>query len=235
MNRGAALLALVAALAGAALPARAEAPACRQALALALDVSGSVDRHEYRMQLDGLAGALLDPEVQQALLQMPEAPVWLTVFEWSGQNQHRLVLRWTEVTGPDTIADIAATLRATQRQLKSQATGLGSALVQGGTLLAQRPGCWQRTLDVSADGESNDGPRPREVKGAPVLAPVTINALVIGEGDEVEPLARYFKAEVLRGPGAFVEAAQGYADYQAAMTRKLLRELMGLNVARAGD
>ena len=39
-----------------AAPAAAQ---CRQALALALgpDVSGSVDKVEYRLQLDGLAGA----------------------------------------------------------------------------------------------------------------------------------------------------------------------------------
>ncbi|MCX8955594.1 DUF1194 domain-containing protein, partial [Ruegeria sp. NA] len=36
---------------------------CRQALALGLDVSGSVDSREYRLQLDGLASALTRPEV----------------------------------------------------------------------------------------------------------------------------------------------------------------------------
>ena len=47
---------------------------CRQALALGLDVSGSVDALEYRLQLDGVAGALLDPEVIGAFLAFPDAP-----------------------------------------------------------------------------------------------------------------------------------------------------------------
>ena len=55
--------------------------ACRQALALGLDVSSSVDDTEYRLQLDGLAAALLKPEVRAAFLALPDAPVRLYVFE----------------------------------------------------------------------------------------------------------------------------------------------------------
>ena len=68
-------LALLAALA--AGPALAD---CRQALALALDRSGSVDEREYRLQVRGVARALGTPEVRARLLAMPEAPVRLMVF-----------------------------------------------------------------------------------------------------------------------------------------------------------
>ena len=47
--------------------------ACRLALALGLDVSGSVDAAEYRLQLDGVAAALTDEDVQAALFAMPGA------------------------------------------------------------------------------------------------------------------------------------------------------------------
>ncbi|WP_336247087.1 DUF1194 domain-containing protein [Octadecabacter dasysiphoniae] len=53
----------------------ASAQNCRQALALGLDVSGSVDRREYRLQLDGLADALGHPDVVDALLSQMDAPV----------------------------------------------------------------------------------------------------------------------------------------------------------------
>jgi len=52
---------------------------CRQALAMALDVSGSVDTREYHLQLDGLASALTDPDVQRAMLAQPGNPVYLAV------------------------------------------------------------------------------------------------------------------------------------------------------------
>ena len=42
--------------------------ACDLALALAVDVSGSVDRQEYQLQMDGLATALNDPLISEALV-----------------------------------------------------------------------------------------------------------------------------------------------------------------------
>ena len=43
-------------------------PAQCQALVLRLNVSGLIDSTAYRLQLDGLAGALLDPDVSHVLL-----------------------------------------------------------------------------------------------------------------------------------------------------------------------
>ena len=42
--------------------------ACRLALALTIDVSGSIDPAEYRFQMDGLAEALDDPDIKDALV-----------------------------------------------------------------------------------------------------------------------------------------------------------------------
>jgi len=77
------------------LASPAAAQMCRQALALGLDVSGSVDRDEYRLQLDGLAAALGDPDVMDALLYQSDAPVRLAIYEWSDPTQDRIILGWT--------------------------------------------------------------------------------------------------------------------------------------------
>ena len=50
----------------------ARAEECRLALLLALDVSSSVDDDEYRLQKEGLAAALSDPDVRHAW--RPAAP-----------------------------------------------------------------------------------------------------------------------------------------------------------------
>ena len=47
---------------------------CRQALALGLDVSGSVDAQDYALQMQGLAAALEHPQVRAALLSRPALP-----------------------------------------------------------------------------------------------------------------------------------------------------------------
>ncbi len=226
-------LAIAAAFAG-LLVAPALAGDCRQALALGLDVSGSVDAREYRLQLDGLAAALTDPRVARALLSLPAAPVRLAVYEWSGPGYQHLLLNWTEVTDRATLDRIAARLAATGRQTAPPATGLGAAMRYGADLLDRQPGCWRRTLDISGDGRHNQAPHPREVKSRLEPRGITLNALVIGAdaprgGDSRQPeigaLSSYFRAWVILGPGAFVQTALGFDAYQAAMTRKLLREL----------
>ncbi len=223
-----------------ALWAGAADASCRQALALGLDVSGSVDAQEYRLQIDGLAAALLRPEVQRAFLALPDAPVRLHVYEWAGLASQRTLIPWTEITSAADLQTIAATLTATPRVEHQPPTALGQALLSGARRLSEQPECWKRTLDLSGDGKSNTGPRPRDVKDDPRLAGITVNGLVIGSdqrprGDhrqtEIPELWSYYKVEVIRGPQAFVEVALGFEDFEAAMARKLLRELQTLAVS----
>ena len=226
---------LVAAIAGVGLLAAAPAPAgaaCRQALALGLDVSGSVDAREYRLQLDGLAAALTSADVEDALLAMPGAPVRLTVFEWSAPEDQRLIVPWVEITTATDLQAVATTLRAVTRSPSGPSTALGVALRHGAGLLAEQSACWTRTLDISGDGRSNTGPEPREVRNQPELAGITVNALVIGSGNAVRgDLNAYFGTLVIHGPGAFYEQADSFDGYETAMIRKLLRELQGLAVS----
>ena len=221
----------------AALPAAAQEP-CRQALALGLDVSGSVDAREYRLQLDGLATELDSAAVRASLLERTETPVELMVFEWSGPKDQMTLVPWTRITDGTRIETILEQLRMTQRRVEATpGTALGVAMMQGARHLAERGHCWRKTLDLSGDGKSNLGPRPRSVKPALAAQGLTINALVIGADDpssgdarqaEIAELSAYFRAEVITGPDAFVETALGFEDYARAMERKLLRELDGL-------
>nr|WP_106607046.1 DUF1194 domain-containing protein [Shimia abyssi] len=217
-----------------ALPAHS---GCRQALALGLDVSGSVDAQEYQLQLQGLAGALQHDEVQSVLLAMPSHPVRLAVFEWSGPDDQRVLLPWTEVVDPASLTAITRSLSTTQRTQMDPSTALGSAKQFGAALLDHHPECWKRTLDLSGDGFSNTGPLPRDVK---MPGGQTVNALVIGSDDapqgdtrqtDIAALSSYFHAWVIEGPDAFVETALGFADFERAMVRKLKRELQGLSLA----
>ncbi|MEP3885124.1 MAG: DUF1194 domain-containing protein, partial [Lentilitoribacter sp.] len=55
---------------------------------------------------------------------------------------------------------------------------------------------------------------------------VTVNGLVISESDPNVQL--FYQTEVLKGRQAFLEIANGFEDFERAMTRKLTRELEGL-------
>jgi len=207
---------------------------CRQALAIGLDISGSVDAKEYRLQLDGLAGALLDADVQAAFLAMPDAWVRLYVYEWGGFGTQRPIVGWTEITGSADLNAVAATLLAARRAPHDLSTALGKSMLYGAAALIQQSDCWRATLDLSGDGKSNIGPQPIDIGGAAALAGITINALVIGADaapysdisqSEIAELSSYFRSQVIRGPDAFVETAIEFENFQDAMARKLLKEL----------
>ncbi len=220
--------------------------ACRQALAIGLDISGSVDEQEYRLQMDGLAGALLDPDVQAAFLAIPGLPVRLSVFEWAGPGSQLPVIPWIVIETAEDLSGVAAQLTAKRQSPREIQTAIGQAMLFGAQSLAGQSDCWRRTLDLSGDGESNIGPRPRDIRQSALLADVTINALVIGQDaarylnfsqSEIKQLTAYFESEVIHGPDAFVEAAIGFEDFQDAMARKLLKELETLAVGqlKSGD
>lgn len=212
---------------------------CRQALVLGLDVSGSVDSREYRLQLDGLATALGDPEVSAALLENPGIPIRLAIYEWSEPGDERVILGWSNIVDGSDLLDIQTALRTTQRTQMGPSTGLGAAMRFGFSLLEQQPDCWTRTLDISGDGKGNTGQRPQDVIEEP--AGVIVNGLVIGVDDnrsannrdlQIGELTAYYTAYVIRGPDAFVETALGFEDYAEAMRRKLLRELVSLAIGQ---
>lgn len=215
--------------------------ACRQALALGLDVSGSVDAAEYRLQREGLAAALNAAAVREVLFVQPDAPVQILVYEWSGPRDQTIILPWTPLTDPDALAAAMTQIRSHPRQDGAPTTAIGSAILAGFAFLEERPTCWKRTLDLSGDGQANTGPRPQDISADYTPTGVIVNGLVIGAGDlrgdderfaDIKELSSYYRTHVIRGPGAFVEVALGFEDFAAAMERKLLRELAGLVVGR---
>jgi len=224
------------------LAASAGAEPCRQALALGLDVSGSVDAHEYRLQLDGLASALGSPAVRAALFSTPDAAVDILVYEWSGPDDQHLLLDWTRLAHPDDVSLVQQTLSQTTRRSAAPGTALGNAMETGLAYLSQRRACWRRKLDISGDGKANLGPDPRQVRAQFEAENVTLNALVIGadaprQGDlraaDIAELSAYFQTQVISGADAFVQTAIGFGEYAEAMERKLVRELATLVVSQA--
>ena len=214
----------------AAFPERAPAAAdCRIALSLAIDVSASVDAAEYALIRGGLAASLEAPEVRAAFFAVPGRVVALHVYEWSGAWQQALRLGWTVIASDADLDAAAARLRAMTRSQDEFPTAIGNAMGYGATALATGPDCARRVLDVSGDGIGNAGVGPEAVDGIFPMAGVQVNGLVVGGDPAVEA---YYLERVVRGPGAFVEPAADYVDFERAMRRKLVRELTPRSMSR---
>ncbi|NHQ73327.1 DUF1194 domain-containing protein [Roseovarius gahaiensis] len=197
--------------------------ACRLALVLAVDMSSSVDDVEYRLQRTGLAVALNAPDVRHAILQGGQGYVALAAYEWSGRYKQRVLLDWLALRGPDDIDRAVAALARGDRAERMHPTAMGYGLGYGAQMLQRGPDCARRVIDVSGDGVNNEGFGPRLAYKHFPLSGVTVNGLVIlGHDPEV---LDFYRSQVIRGRNAFVEVATGFEDFEAAMARKLYREI----------
>ncbi|WP_245216457.1 DUF1194 domain-containing protein [Sagittula salina] len=197
------------------------ASACRLALVLALDVSSSVDETEYFLQRDGVAAALVSEDVIRAITQ--DGPIALAIYEWSGRRQSSIVQDWVMLGTRTEIEAVATRLYGAERSYRRFPTALGFALGFGAELLQRAPSCDRRVIDVSGDGVTNDGFGPFYAYKHFPFDGVTVNGLAVLGADPA--VMEHFEFEVLHGPGAFLEAAEGYEGYQNAMERKLFREI----------
>ena len=204
----------------------AAADECRLALLLALDVSSSVDAGEDALQRGGLAAALVAPEVQRAFFAAP-APVAIAIYEWSGRYNQEILVDWRLVREARDLAEIAATVRASRRSYAEFPTAMGYALGFGAGMLRDAPRCVQQTIDMAGDGVNNEGFPPAAAYAEFPFDEVIVNGLVIVSDaeDEDGDLVAFYRNQVLHGPGAFLEIAVGFEDYERAMRRKLEREV----------
>lgn len=193
--------------------------ACQLALVLAVDVSGSVNSREYDIQMQGLAAALRDGTVIDALL---EQEAHVTLIQWTGSSRQRQTIPWTAIREVDDVTALAEAIAQNRRVWRNYSTAIGEALVAAEAALAEVPFCVRKVIDVSGDGISNEGIMPRDRHAALAAMDVTVNALAI-ETDE-EDLTGWFYENLIRGEGAFVITANGFEDYPAQIRRKLQRE-----------
>ncbi|WP_350336221.1 DUF1194 domain-containing protein [Coralliovum pocilloporae] len=201
-----------------------QARGCAIELTLAIDVSGSINASQYRLQVDGLADALSSPDIIQAIMLHAPDDVWISVVQWSGDAHQTFSVPWTRVHNADTMLALADTIRRQIRHYGIYSTAIGEALAFIGRPEARAPAvCQRRIIDVSGDGPSNEGQQPRPIRDMLVSQNVTINGLVILEKEP--ELQSYYRDHVIGGQGAFIVTANRFSDYPQAIRRKLLREL----------
>lgn len=198
------------------------AAGCDTALLLAVDVSGSISGAEYALQMQGMADALSDPSVIDALVTGQDR---LALVHWSGKRNQRLSLDWQQITSPADVAALAETLRHIRRPLDHTDTAIGQALRFSLAQFARVPDCDRQVIDLSGDGAENAGGTLDAARLEVQASGVLLNAIAIDATGDTFDLTAYFRDRVIF-PGGFVMTAHGLADYPRAIRAKLLRELI---------
>ncbi len=161
------------------------------ALILAVDVSNSVDAERYRLQMEGIARALEDPGVINAISSGPNGGILLTLVEWAdGADQ---TIPWQIVRTLEDGQRFAALVRGLKQKTGEYTCVAHMMGLVKDRIFSDMPGGAVRTvLDVSGDGIDNCRPFQETIsrRDALVAEGVQINGLPIIVSGENEIVAR---------------------------------------------
>ena len=219
------LLALLAFLIPAKVWGQARADAC---MAVGLDISGSINSRELRLQYDGLATALLDPKFLQAIETGRHGLIAIAVYTWADTPETvDVIVPWSGVQTDKHAEAIAETLGNQRVDRAIRSTSLTVALRAGTELLRDCP--WfadRQLLNVAGDGITNIGPGPGAARDAALDRGIVINGLVVGgETDAIEHYSRFVVGPPRIG---FLVTVGDYSEFASAMLSKFMLEISAL-------
>ena len=208
-----------------AATARVETPVSIE-LVFAVDTSYSVDTFEFNLQMTGIADAFRNPEIIDLIGQQDGVAV--TLFQWSsGEIDERYMIPWHLLSDPATILSFAAKVAQVKRSPSRLFTGIGRAIAFGVRLIDETAFAGrQLKIDVSGDGRNNIGSMRLKSRQQARALGIVINGLpILNVTNVTVDLEKYYRDEVISGPGAFVEIANDFDDFGRAFLRKLRREI----------
>jgi hypothetical protein len=216
------------------------------AIVLAADVSRSIDDEEFALQRRGYADAIQSQQLVDAISTGPQGAIALAYVEWAGDGEEKVVVDWAVIRNQADAGAFVAAMTATPRSYVGR-TAIGTAIDFCFALFAETAfETNRRVIDVSGDGTNNSGRPVTEARDAVVAAGAVINGLSIFNKKaaamggylalHTNPpggLAKYYRDNVIGGPGAFVEQIDDFRTFGEAMMRKLVTEVASAR-SRAG-
>jgi hypothetical protein len=206
----------------------------------AIDVSGSIDLHAERIELMGLAEALVHPAVVQAIAAGVHHRIGFSAFTWSSAGEFVSLVPWRVIGSARDAEEAAASLLRAYRVPRmgwsrarlhatrppwrtGMGTDLSAAIEHALSELTAVPFVSDRqVINICANGWDNVQEGPALARGRADAAGIVINALLLGQRQEV---ADYFRRHVQTGFGSFLIQAQEPSDLIDAMLRKFVMEI----------
>lgn len=219
-------LAMLLSLSGATASA-AGAPQVDVALVLAVDMSGSMDFEEARVQRMGYVEALRHPDFINAVTAGLNGRIALSYFEWAGSVNEPSLVDWRVIENAADAAAFADQLAAKPVQTR-RGTSISNAIIFASRLIAASPyDAMRRVIDISGDGPNNLGPPVDPARDAAVDDGIVINglAIIIRPSGSSGSLDRYYADCVIGGPGSFVLPVRRSEDFAVAIRQKLVLEV----------
>jgi hypothetical protein len=200
-------------------------------LVMAVDISYSMDMDELALQREGYAQAIGSQEFLNALKQGTHGKIAVTLVEWAGVADQRVVVPWRLIDGASTAQAVSeemarAPVRRAFRTSISGALMFASGLFDNNSYRGIR-----RVIDVSGDGTNNQGPVVTQVRDDVIAKGIVINGLPImlkepqPNSIDIKDLDIYYEDCVIGGPGAFVVPIREREKFKDAIRTKLVLDI----------
>jgi hypothetical protein len=204
-------------------------------LALAMDVSRSMDQPKFLLQREGYAAAITNPEVLNAIKSGAHQKIAVSFIDWSGPGQQQLVIGWSVIDGAAAAHHFGDLIAAAPRSFYNS-TAIGDGVDFAAGQLVRAPfEAERRTIDVSGDGTNNAGRDPQFARDQAVGKGINVNGIAILTDIQLSRnpphtnppggLEKYYRENVIGGPGAFVMIAEDFSSFGRAMVKKLIAEI----------
>src|SRR5579863_6149430 len=199
-------------------------------LVLAVDVSGSIDSDEFRLEREGTADAFAESEVVKAIQTGSLGRIAVAMLDFSSPQFDKVVIDWTVIKDKASAMAFADTIRNTPRS-PGRRTSVSSALELGSLLLESSEKdivATRRVIDITGDGPNNDGNPMTDAHDKTIAQGIVVNGLPVMDdmaNGYFPDLDKYYAGCVTGGRGAFVVVVKSYKDYAAAMRHKLILEI----------
>ncbi len=203
-------------------------------IVLAVDASGSINRNELQLQLNGIASAFRNPLVLETISKGVHQSIAVAMLIWSDAGYPKYPTEWFIVNSPQSAELFSKRVESFNNRhgaltaIGGGGTGLGDGLafalnmleINGITAL-------RKIVDVSGDG-------PETIpwsKGAiilPIARNIALTNKTIVNGLAIETddanLSNWYRQNLISGPGSFTITASRFEDYARAIRLKLIRE-----------
>ncbi|OAP38596.1 hypothetical protein AU381_22300 [Sinorhizobium glycinis] len=226
------MLALIMALSGSPVQTAATPPNVDVELVLAVDMSGSMDMEEARVQRSGYVQALRHPDFINAVKGGYLGRIAIGYFEWAGMVNEASVVTWQVIEGVADAEDFAAKIEARPIGTR-RGTSISNAIIFGTSLIDTNAFSGaRRVIDISGDGPNNTGPPVAPARNDAVGRGIIINglAILIRPSVSTGPLDQYYAECVIGGPGSFVLPVHEAEDFAIAIRQKLILEVSGVTL-----
>jgi hypothetical protein len=204
-------------------------------LALAMDVSRSMDQAKFMLQRQGYAAAISNPQVLSSIRSGPHQKIAICFIDWSGPFEQKLVIDWNVIDGVGTALQFGELIAGAPRSFYNS-TSIGSGINFAIAQIARAPFEAERhAIDVSGDGTNNAGRDVQFFRDQAVAKGIIVNGIVIltdiqtaQNPQHTNPpggIEKYYRDSVIGGPGSFVMVAEDYNSFGRAMVKKLIAEI----------